>query len=70
MRSIHDFNQPPTLTGHSFAAPLAMMMNSSSFESPKPYLFALNLKDSIAAILRHFLLGQSYPIYIVYLCVA
>ena len=35
-------------------------MNSSSFESPKPYLFALNLENSIAA----FLSAQTIPIYI------
>ena len=28
----------PTLKGHSFSAPWAMMINSSSFESTKPYL--------------------------------
>ena len=38
-----DFFGPPTLTVYSFSASLAMMMNRS-FESPKPYLFALNFK--------------------------
>ena len=43
--------QPPTLTGHNFAALGAMMMKSSSFESPKLYLLTLNSKNSIAALL-------------------
>ena len=43
--------RPPTLTAHSFAAPLAMMMESSSFESPKPCLLTLYLKNSIGALL-------------------
>ena len=45
------FIRPPTLTGHSFAALGAMMMKSSSFESPKRYLLILNSKNSIAALL-------------------
>ena len=45
------FFRPPTLTGHSFAAPWAMMMKSSSFESPKLYLLTHNSKNSIAALL-------------------
>ena len=56
------FFGPPTLTGHSFAAPLAKMMNSSSFESPKPYLFGYYLKNSITALLRYVILAQSTPI--------
>ena len=39
--------RPPTLTGHSCVALGAMMMKSSSFESPKPNLFALKLKDAM-----------------------
>ena len=45
------FIQPPTLTGHSFAALGAMMMKSSSFESPKLYLLTLNSKNSKAELL-------------------
>ena len=41
------------------------MINSSSFESSKPYLFALTLKNSIAALLRYVMLGQRYLVYIV-----
>ena len=32
------------LIGHSFASPYSMMMNSSSFESPKSYFFGHYLK--------------------------
>ena len=39
------------MTGHSFAALIAMMMKSSSFESPKLYLLTLNSKNSIAGLL-------------------
>ena len=42
-----------TLTCHSFAALCAMMMNTSSFKIPKPYLFALNLKNNIVALWRY-----------------
>ena len=35
-------DRPPTLTGHSFAAPWAMIMKSCSIESPKPYLLIIN----------------------------
>ena len=38
-----------------------MMMNSDSFESPKSLLFALNLKNSIAALLRYVILAQTMP---------
>ena len=53
LRNAHTriFIQPPTLTGHSFAALGAMMMKSSSFESPKLYLLTLNSKNSIAELL-------------------
>jgi len=46
------FFGPPTLTGYSFAAPRAMMTKSDSFESPKPHLLALNLKNSIVILLK------------------
>ena len=39
-----------------------MMMHSSSFESPKPYLFGYYLKNSIIALLRYVILAQSTPI--------
>ena len=42
-----------------------MMMNSVSFESPMPYLFALNLKNSIVALLRYVIIAQAYPIYVI-----
>ena len=42
-----------------------MMMNSSSFESPKPYLFAHHLKNRIPAFLRYVILAQSNFIYVV-----
>ena len=54
--------RPPTLSGHSFAA---MMLYSSSFESPKSHLFALNLKNSIASFLSYVILAQTNPIYVV-----
>ena len=38
------------------------MMHSSSFESPKPYLFGYYLKNSITALLRYVILAQSTPI--------
>ena len=41
------------------------MMNSGSFESPKPYPFEINLKNSIAALLKHVILAQTNPIYVV-----
>ena len=59
---VESFFGPPTLKGHSFAAPWAMMMNSCSFESPKLYLFALDLKHNIAALLRYTILAQINPI--------
>ena len=33
------FFGPSTLTGHTFADPWAMIINSSSLESPKPYIY-------------------------------
>ena len=42
-----------------------MMMNSSSFESPKQYLLVLNLKNSIIALLRYEIIAQTHPIYVV-----
>ena len=56
------FLRPPTLTGHSYEIPWNMMIKSSSFESPKPYLFALNFKKSIAALLTYVISIQSTPI--------
>ena len=60
-----EFFRPPTLRGHSFAAPLAMMMNSSSFESSKSYLFGNYLKKNILVLLRYVILDQINPIYVV-----
>ena len=45
------FFRSPTLIGHNFAAPWAMMMKSGSFESPKSYLLALYLKNCIVPLL-------------------
>ena len=59
------FFGPPTLTRHSLEAPWAMKMNSSSFESPKTYLFALEIKNSRVALLRYTIIAQTYPIYVV-----
>ena len=39
-----------------------MMMHSSSFESPKPYLFGNYLKNSTTALLSYVILAQSTPI--------
>jgi len=39
-----------------------MMMHSSSFENPKPYVFGHYLKNSITALLRYVILAQSTPI--------
>ena len=52
------------MTGHSFAATLAMMMTNSSLESPKPYLFARYLSKSVAALFSHVILFQKNPIYL------
>ena len=57
--------RPPTLTGHSFPAPWATMMNSTSFESLKAYQFAHYLIYSILALLRYVILAQSNPISVV-----
>jgi len=40
------------------------MMNSSSFESPKPYLFGYYLKYSITTLLRYVILAPRNPIYV------
>ena len=55
------FFRPPTLTGHSFTAPWAMMIYSTSFKSPKSYLFGYYWKNSKAALLRYAILAQSNP---------
>ena len=61
------FFWPPTLTGYNSAAPWAMMIYGSSFESPKPRLFVHYLINSIPALLRHLCnLGSKY----LYLCSA
>ena len=57
------FFRLPTLTGHSFGALWAMMMNSSSFESPKSYLFGHYLKNSSLVLLRYVILSWKVPIY-------
>ena len=57
------FIRPPTLTGHSFKALGAMMMKSSSFESPKLYSSTLNSKKSIAALLTTVRTCWKLPIY-------
>ena len=44
-------------------ATLTLIMNSGSFESPKSYLFALNLKNSVAVLLMYVILAQTIPIY-------
>ena len=41
-----------------------MIKNSSSFESPMPYLFALILKNSMVALLKYITIAQTYPIYV------
>ena len=55
----------PIFAGHSFAAPWAIMMHRSSIENIKPYLFAIDLKHSITAILRYEIFIQTNPRYIV-----
>ena len=42
-----------------------MVMNSSSFESSIPYLFANDFKNSIVALLRYIIIAQTDPIYVV-----
>ena len=59
---LSDFFRPPILRGHSFAAAVAMMMHSSSFESPMNYPFELRLMKSVAALLSHIILAQINPI--------
>ena len=51
-----------TLTGHSFVALSPMIMNSSSFESLKPYLFLLNLENSVPALLKYVILALTLVI--------
>ena len=46
------FPETQALTGHNFAASKAIVICSSSFESPKPYLLTLYIKNSIAALLK------------------
>ena len=58
-----NFFRLPTLTGHSFWALWAMMMNSSSFESLKSYLFEHYLKNSSLVLLRYVILSWKLPIY-------
>ena len=60
------FFYPLALIGSSFALSLAMLMNSSSVESTKLYIFALNLKNSIEVLLRYLMLAQINPIYAVF----
>ena len=57
-----NFFIPSTLYGHSFASPKAMMIKGCSFDSPKPYLFVLNLKNTISALLRYVIIIQITPI--------
>ena len=51
-----DFSLASNFDRSQFRSPLtwAMMMKGSSFESPKPYLLTLYLKNSIAALLTSF----------------
>ena len=62
-RVLDFFFRSPTLIGHNFAAPWAMMMKSGSFESPKSYLLALNLKNSIVPLLTSVRTSWKVPIY-------
>ena len=57
------FFRPPNFAVHIFAAPWAMMMKSSSFESPKPYPLTFYLKNSIAALLISVRTCWKVPIY-------
>ena len=57
------FFRPPSLTGHSFAAPWAMMIKSDLYESPKPYLFAHNLENSIVPLLTSVRTSWKVSIY-------
>ena len=60
---VPDFFGSPTLTGHSFVAPRAMIMKSNSFESPKLYLLTHNLKYSIIPLLMSISMSWKVPIY-------
>ena len=57
--------RPLTLKGQRLAAPRPMTMNSSLFESPKPYVFADNLKNRIPALLWYVIFAQTKPISII-----
>ena len=57
------FFRLPTLTGRSFGALWAMMMNRSSCESPKLYLFGNYLKNINIVLLRYVTLSWKVPIY-------
>ena len=57
----------PTLKSQSFAAPWGITMKSSSFESPKPYLFALSLRNSIEAFLKYVILAQTSCIHVLFI---
>ena len=39
-----------------------MIMNSSSYESLKPYLFALSSENSLAALFRYVIIAKTTPI--------
>ena len=56
-----NFFRPPTLTSHSFAANWAMMMKSSSFESPKSYLYSNKLKNGKAALIKYIIYPFEVP---------
>ena len=59
-RQVHSaFFRLPNLTGHKFVAPWAMIVNSISFYSPRPYLFVLNLKKQHSSIFEERNLGSN-----------
>ena len=53
------FFRPPTLIGHNSAAPWAMIMYSSSFESHMLNLFWHYLENSITTLFSYVILAQS-----------
>ena len=55
----------PILTGHRFAAPLAKIMYSSSFESPRLCSFLLCLIKSVFTLFSHVILAKDTSIYII-----
>ena len=55
----------PTLTSHSFAAPWVTILKSGSFESPKPYLFVHNLKNSKLPLLTSVRTSWKATIYFI-----